>query len=142
MSAENLPQGVIFVLKNVNSQINIDKLNRLHPYYLVYLNENGGLINSHIDPKKILDKFRLLSKGKTEPLNDFCELLNEETSDYRNMDKYSGLLRKSISSVLQTEEEKDILSLFRSGGTTALQNKIKGIEDFKLISFFNRQMTA
>jgi hypothetical protein len=44
-------------------------------------------------------------------------------------------LQKSISSILKTEEEKDILSLFKAGGTTALQSKIKGIEDFKLISF-------
>jgi len=135
VSTENLSPGVIFVLKNINSQINIDKLNRLHPYYLVYLNKNGELINSHIDAKKILDKLRLLCKGRKEPLNDLCEVLSTETSDYRKMDKYSSLLRKSIGTILKTEEEKDILSLFKAGGTTALQNNIKGMEDFKLVSF-------
>ncbi|MGD9929588.1 MAG: helicase-related protein [Mangrovibacterium sp.] len=132
---EFLPQGVIFVLKNVNTQVNINKMNRLHPYYLVYLNNDGELINNHVDAKKILDKFRILCKGKKEPLNQLCEELSAETGDYRNMDKYSALLRRSISSVLQTEEERDVLSLFKAGGTTALQNNIKGIEDFKLISF-------
>ncbi|MDZ7847392.1 MAG: hypothetical protein U5L96_11815 [Owenweeksia sp.] len=38
--------------------------------------------------------------------------------------------------MVQTEEEKEVLSLFKSGGTTAaLQEKVKGIEDFKLVSF-------
>ena len=134
-SAENLPEGVIFVLKNINSQINIDKLNRLHPYYLLYLSKDGTLIYNHIAAKKILDKLRLLCKGQKEPVYDLCELLSIETNEYRKMDAYSGLLRKSISSILETEEEKDVLSLFKSGGTTALTNSIKGIEDFKLISF-------
>ncbi|MBN2745225.1 MAG: DEAD/DEAH box helicase family protein [Bacteroidales bacterium] len=133
-SSESLPRGVIFVLKNVNTQINIDKLNRLHPYYLVYLNESGELINSHVDSKKILDKLRLLCKDKKSPLEFECKVLSAETKDYRKMDKYSRLLRKSINSILKTEEEKDILSLFKSGGTTTHQD-IKGIEDFKLISF-------
>lgn len=134
-STENLPEGVIFVLKNINSQINIDKLNRLHPYYLLYLSKDGTLIHNHIAAKKILDKLRLLCKGIKEPIYDLCGQLNNETNEYRKMDRYSGLLRKSISSILETEEEKDVLSLFKSGGTTALTNSIKGIEDFKLISF-------
>lgn len=134
-SNENLPEGVIFVLKNINSQININKLNRLHPYYLVYLNKTGDLLNSHVAAKKTLDKLRLLCKDKKEPLQPLCDQLNAETNDYRKMDEYSSLLRKSISTILETEEEKDILSLFKAGGTTALTNSIKGIEDFKLISF-------
>lgn len=129
-------RGVIFVLRNVNSQINIDKLNRLHPYYLVYIRQNGEVLLNHIDAKKILDIIRLVSKGKTEPLQLLCEDFSKETNEYKNMSEYSLLLQKSIASILKTEEEKDLLSLFKSGGTTALGEKIKGIEDFKLISFF------
>ena len=57
------------------------------------------------------------------------------TNDYYKMDHYSSLLKKSIHSILQTEEEKTILSLFRSGGTISGKNKFKGMEDFKLITF-------
>jgi hypothetical protein len=131
----NTERGVIFILKNINSQINIDKLNRLHPYYLVFIKESGEIVYNHADAKKTLDCIRLVCKGINEPLVDLCQNFSEETNEYREMDLYSGLLQKSISSILKTEEEKDILSLFKSGGTTALQSKIKGIEDFKLISF-------
>jgi len=130
-----LQRGVIFVLKNINTSVNIDKLNRLHPYYLVYINENGQLVYSHIDAKKNLDVFRMLCKEINQPIKELCEQLGKETRDYREMDIYSDLLKKSIGTILKTEEEKDVLSLFKGGGTTALREKIKGIEDFVLISF-------
>ena len=134
-SSNILQKGVIFVLKNINSSININKLNRLHPYYLVYIDEDGGLIQGHVESKKILDAMRMLSKGKNKPLEDVCKEVSSETDDYHEMDKYSSLLKKSIGTILQKEDEKEILSLFKSGGTTALQERFKGIEDFKLISF-------
>jgi SNF2 family DNA or RNA helicase len=134
-ASDVLPPGAIFVLKNVNTSVNINKLNRLHPFYLVYIKTTGELCLSHVESKKILDAMRLLCKGIKEPLVDLCKLLSEETDEYHNMDAYSVLLKQSISSILQTEEEKEVLSLFKAGGTTALKDKIKGIEDFKLISF-------
>jgi len=134
-SSNILQKGVIFILKNINSSININKLNRLHPYYLVYIDEDGGLIQGHVESKKILDAMRMLSKGHNKPLEDVCKEISSETDDYHEMNKYSSLLKKSIGTILQKEDEKEILSLFKSGGTTALQEKFKGIEDFKLISF-------
>ncbi len=134
-STQFLKPGVIYVLKNVNSEVNINKLNRLHPFYLVYIDLEGKLLFNHIDSKKILDAVRLLCKGINDPIVLLCEQLNTETKEYHDMSSYSDLLRKAIGSILNTEEEKEVLSLFRAGGTTALQDKFKGIEDFKLISF-------
>ena len=130
-----LQKGVIFVLKNINTNVNIDKLNRLHPYYLVYMKEGGELHLGHVDPKKILDAMRNGSKGITEPLDDLCKKIIDETDDYSNMETYSSLLKQSISTILKKEEETELNSLFKAGGTTALREKIKGMEDFKLISF-------
>lgn len=134
-ATERLDPGCIFVLKNINSSVNINKLNRLHPYYLVYMGRGGDLIQGHVDSKKILDVFRSVCKGETEAIEKLCAQLNSETDDYHDMSLYSELLKQSISSVLNKEYEKDINSLFTSGGTTALTEKIKGIEDFKLVSF-------
>jgi hypothetical protein len=134
-ASENLPQGVIFVLKNVNESVNIDKLNRLHPYYLAYIKESGELYLKHVESKKILDAIRAVCNGKSLPITELCEEIIYETNDYNKMDKYSTLLKQSIHSVLQTEDEKTVLSLFKLGGTATTKNKFKGIEDFKLISF-------
>ena len=134
-STSSQASGVIYVLKNVNSAINIDKINRLHPYYLVYVSSSGEVLLTHIESKKILDMFRVLCKGKNQPYFDLSKELSDETDEYHNMSEFSHFLKTSISSILNTEEEKDILSLFKSGGTTALKDKLKGVEDFKLISF-------
>jgi superfamily II DNA or RNA helicase len=134
-ASEVLEPGVVFVLKNVNTSVNINKLNRLHPYYLVYIKKSGDLYLNHVEAKKTLDAIRMLCKGQDEPLRDLCKMVSEETDEYHEMNDYSQLLKQSISSILETEEEKEVLSLFKSGGTTALKDKIKGIEDFKLISF-------
>lgn len=131
----DLPSGVIYILKNVNTSVNINKLNRLHPYYMIYVKDDGEPFLHHIESKKILDAIRMLCKGKTEPIVQLCRKISKETNDYHNMERYSGLLKKSIGSILDTEEKKEVQSLFKSGGTTALKEKLKGIEDFKLISF-------
>jgi hypothetical protein len=130
-----LESGVIFVLKNVNEDVNIDKLNRLHPYYLVYMKNTGEVYINHVESKKILDAIRILCKGKTAPIESCCKAIIDETDDYSNMESYSGLLKKSIASILKTEEEKEVKSLFKAGGTLSFKEKFKGIEDFCLISF-------
>jgi SNF2 family DNA or RNA helicase len=134
-SVPELPPGIIYVLKNINKTINIDKQNRLHPFYMVYIDENGEVICDHLSPKKLLDEMCRLCQNRIEPYRELCGLFNLETKDGRDMSNYSKLLQGAIQSIVRTKEEKDIDSLFRQGGTTALDNNIKGIEDFELIAF-------
>lgn len=132
---KGLVPGVIFILRNLNNEININSQNRLHPFYLVYLDETGNILINHLEAKKTLDCLRALCKGKPEPLINACNLFNAETGDGRNMGKYSGLLEDTIRSIIDVKEESDLDSLFSSGGTSALVNTFKGLEDFELVSF-------
>ena len=134
-SSEECPPGVIYVLRNVNESINIDKQNRLHPFYMVYLQDDGSVLCHHLAPKKLLDTMRLLCKGKSEPLQELCREFNKETRDGKKMDHYSELLGEAIDSIINKKKESDIDSLFRSGGTTALENVVSGLNDFELICF-------
>jgi SNF2 family DNA or RNA helicase len=134
-SSDSFAPGVLFVLRNINEGVNIEKLNRLHPYYLVYLSEDGECIINHIDAKKNLDALRRLCKGYKQPHETLCKALNQSTGGYSRMGKYSSLLQEAISTILNVEEEKDALSIFRPGGTTALAGGVKGMEDFSLVSF-------
>ena len=130
-----IEKGTIFVLKNINSNINIKNSNQLHPFYIVYIKENDEILSNHLNVKNTLDLLRYISKGKKEPIKEAYEKFNDETNDGNDMAKYSGLLNKSIESIINVKEETDIDSLFRRGGTTMLQNDIKGLEDFELIAF-------
>lgn len=127
--------GVIYVLKNRNNAVNIDKKNLLHPFYMVYLSDDGEVICDHLHPKKLLDTLRLLCKDKKEYDRNLCALLSKETSDGRHMEHYSDLLQKAIDSMVRIKEESDIDSLFSLGETTALTNEIKGLDNFELITF-------
>ncbi len=129
------PAGVIYVLKNINSNVNIDKQNRLHPFYLVYIKDNGEVFVDHLNPKSLLDKMRLLCKDKDAPIKELVSGFNSETENGKKMDKYSELLSDSIRSIMTIKDEKDVASLFKAGGTTALTNQISGLDDFELINF-------
>lgn len=134
-SSVELPQGVIFVLKNVNNSVNIDNQNRIHPFYMVYIGMDGEIICDYLNPKQLLDDIRLLCRGKQEPIVELCQKFNEETNDGKDMQELSNLLRETIHSIIDTKESSDIDSLFTSGGTSALISVVSGLDDFELISF-------
>lgn len=130
-----VPKGSIFVLKNINSNVNIENTNQLHPFYIVYISEEGQIVSNHLNVKNTLDLLRYISKGNKEPIKEAYEYFNEITNDGNDMDIYSELLNQSIESIISVKEESDIDSLFRRGGTTMLKNDITGLEDFELIAF-------
>ena len=134
-SASGIDKGVIYILKNINNSINIDNMNQLHPFYLVYIKEDGTITSNHLNVKNTLDILKSISKGHKEPIKEAYNKFNDKTDDGKNMSSYSELLNRSIDSIITIKEENDLDSLFRSGGTTMLQNDIKGLEDFELISF-------
>jgi hypothetical protein len=127
--------GVIFILKNVNAKVNIESKNRLHQFYLVYISNDGEIISNHLEPKQTLDILRHISKGRTEPDMAACRAFNNDTNDGKNMEQISTLLEKSIASIIDVTEQSDIDSFFGDGETTALTNKISGLDDFELICF-------
>ena len=131
----DMPSGVIYILKNINPDTNINNTNRLHPFYMVYLKDNGEIVCNHLQPKDLLDKLRLACKGKSVVDKGICQRFNKKTKDGRDMRQYSKLLGDAISSIINVKEESDIDSLFSDGGTTVLENEIKGLNDFELICF-------
>lgn len=134
-SAQDAPSGVIFVLKNRNNEINIDRKNRLHPFYMVYISKDSEVIVDHLDPKDLLDRMRHLCRGKSEPLLELCRKFNAETRDGQRMGTYSRLLGDAISSLIKVKESTDLFS-FLDGDTGSLfGNEVRGLDDFELICF-------
>ena len=134
-SDETTPPGVIYVLKNVSNGINIDNQNRLHPFYMVYIADDGEIICNYLQPKNLLDLMRKVCKQNSEPDTELCRQFNIETKDGRDMGKYSKLLEGAISSIINVKEESDFESLFSSGESSYLKNTISGLDDFELICF-------
>ena len=127
--------GIVFVLRNVNQGVNIQGRNQLHPFYLVYVGEDGAVLHGHLSPKEVLDNMRLLCRGKSEPDLDLCRSYNRETRNGRDMRAASRLLGAAISSIIDSKAETDIDSFFSGGTTSFLEDDVQGLDDFELVCF-------
>lgn len=132
---KELKSGVIYILKNVSNTININNQNRLHPFYMVYITDDGEVICNYLQPKSLLDLMRKLGKQNPEPNSELCKIFNQETQDGKNMGKYSKLLEETIYSIIDVKDESDFESLFSAGESSYMKNTISGLDDFELICF-------
>ncbi len=130
-----LRPGVLFALRNVNADETINRGNRLHPHYLVYLDNDGNVIADHTEVKHLLDLIRAGCRVYEEPVAEVCRIFNAATHEGADMDHYSDLLTAAIRSMIDVTEERDLDSLFSAGHTTALTQTIGGLDDFELIAF-------
>ena len=133
--AKGLVPGVIFALRNRHHGVNVERQNRLHPYYLIYMADSGEVAINHLQAKPLLDSIRAVCKGRDVADVQTCQYFNRVTQDGRDMRHYSGLLDQAINAMVVVKEQSDIDSLFSGGPTTALRNEIAGLDQFELINF-------
>ncbi len=134
-ATSDTPPGVVFVLKNRNNSVNIDRKNRLHPFYMVYISQDSEVLVNHLEPKDLLDRLRMLCKGKSEPIMELCRKFNGETRDGHRMGTYSRLLGDAIASIVKVKEQSDLFSFFEGDPNALFGNQVKGLDDFELICF-------
>ena len=134
-SNEDCPPGVIFVLKNRKGG-EVDRRNRMHPFYLVYVQENGEIAYGYMQPRQVLESLQMLCKGKNEPDAGLCRQVAQATKNWTNMQPYTDLLSKAAASAVKQKAESEFDSLFSMGGTTALKGELSDLDDFELISYF------
>jgi len=132
---EQTPPGTIFVLKNRSAGVNIDHKNQLHPFYMVYIKDDGEVVVDHLHPKDLLDKMRLICKPVSKPDLQLCKDFNKETRDGLRMGKYSDLLSNAIESIVTKKEESDMDSFLDGFVGELFEEKISGLDDFELICF-------
>ena len=134
-SSDVVEPGVMYVLKNRNNGVNIDRSNLLHPFYMVYISHTGTVICDHLSPKKLLDTMRYACKDKTEPDKALCRQFNKETRDGKHMRHYSDLLQKAIESIITVKEESEVDDFLSGVQGNLFSGEIKGLDDFELICF-------
>ena len=129
------PAGTIFVLKNRTAGVNIDHKNQLHPFYMVYMRDDGEVMVDHLHPKDLLDKMRLICKPMSKPDVTLCREFNKETRDGLRMAKYSDLLSKAINSIISVKEQSDVDSFLEGFAGELFEEHYAGLDDFELICF-------
>lgn len=134
-NTEEANGGVIFCLRQINTDIKPSEHNPLNPYFLVYIDDNGEVMYNFIQSKKILDLYKKVCSGNSKLCEELIKKFNHETDDARDMNKFANHLEKVVENIVGKEEEKGIDSLFSFGATTLSCNAAQNMDDFELISF-------
>lgn len=132
---EGLQPGVIFCLRSESAKVKADSTNALAPYYLVWVSESGEVLMNFTKAKKILDFFKKLSLGRSQPDGGAVARFNIATSDATDMSKYQALLAKAVAAITGKAEEKGVESLFQRGGTVLSKESFQGMDDFEVVSY-------
>lgn len=127
--------GILFVLRNVNDAVNIQGRNQLHPFYLVYVKDDGEILYTHLDAKSNLDAMRALCKGKATYDQQLCDAYNRSTRNGKNMRHASDLLKAAVSGIVEQREQSMQDAFLSSGLGTFLEPTVEGLNDFELICF-------
>ncbi len=135
VNIEDLPEGVIFCLKQRKKNKKEEHHNPIDPYFLTYVSSEGELVLSFTQSKKILDVYQKLSSSETEVFVDLVNDFKKETKQGKDMSDYVELLESAVKEIVGKNEEKGIASLFTAGGTASLNEEIRSLDDFEVISY-------
>ena len=127
--------GVIFCLKQTKYTEKEKNSSSIHPYYLVYIKDNGEILVKYSNPKQVLDLYKGLCADNQSVLEGLVAEFNEETNHATDMSHYTSLLEKVVNDIKGIVEKQGLASLFGKGTSTLLTDKVEGINDFELISF-------
>ncbi len=134
---QTIKPGAIYCLKQRIDASGNEAVNPLQPYFLVYIRDDGEVRYNFTSPKQVLEIFRAVSQGKTEPFADLCELFDTHTKHGEDMSQYSVLLDKAVSAIAAQFGRKSVGNLFagRGGKLVSSQTAIKATTDFDLITW-------
>ena len=93
-----LEKGVIFFLRHQNASTDNQRktASPIHPFYTVYIRNNGDIRYGCGNTRQALDLFESAAVGKTQPLQDLCIQFDIETHNGENMGRYNELLKTVI----------------------------------------------
>lgn len=136
-ASEVVRPGVIFCLRQLGDSTGNEKVNPLQPFFLVYVRNDRTVRYNFTHPKQILDIYRMLCAGKNEPIQELCDLFNEETNNGLETSKYAGLLAESIKSITSAFRRKNLgmLTESRNASIIPLEKQIDGANKFELITW-------
>ena len=114
-----------------------ESINPLHPYFLVYVLDDGNVRFGFAHPKQILDIYRILCSGKAEAYSQLCNLFDQETNHGNAMAAYDTLLQKAVNSLAATFRKRAASGLQSSRGFVLpnAQEQIHKKTDLELVTW-------
>ncbi|HQB41847.1 MAG TPA: helicase-related protein [Candidatus Cloacimonadota bacterium] len=129
--------GIIFCLRQISDDKENKKQNPFSPYYLVYVREDGTVRFNYANAKQILRIYKLLCSEIEKPIEELCQIFDQETENGTKIDKQSELLKKSITDIVNLYQDKNKTSLNDSRDfiLPLIENQLNESKDFELITW-------
>ena len=133
---KELQPGVVFCLKQIRSPKERTP-NRLQPYFLVYVRDDGTVRYSFQNAKEILALFGAVARGRDRELRDLADAFESETDHGQEMAKYDRMVKAALSSIVRPFRKKMLTGLTRSRGAkiSKRSEQPKSGEDFELVTW-------
>ena len=128
--------GVIFCLRQQAGQRS-SEINPLHPYYLVYVRDDGEVRLGFAQPRQILEIYRVVCAEQATPYEDLCRLFDQRTQDGADMGHYSHLLERAVQSLTRTFQRRMALNMLagRGGQLLPQEEQVDEESDFELVTW-------
>lgn len=129
--------GVVYCLRQKGSGQDLETINPLQPFFLVYVRDDKTVRYSFAQPKQILDVYRLLCGERARAVEELCNLFDRETDRGRDMTHYNTLLTSAVRSIERTFKKRAVAQLQSGRGATlpTRQQQVHEQTDFELISW-------
>ena len=136
----NIKPGVIFCLRKPGETGNDnegDKLNPIHPYYLLHISDEGEVSIGFTNPKRILERLSTLCVEKTNPDSGLCDWFNEETDNGSDMTVYKMMLDTALGSIREEYNRKvnDQLDADANALLPTVNSQITEKTEFELVTW-------
>jgi hypothetical protein len=134
---EIIKPGVVYCLKQKGDTEGNEEVNPLQPYFLVYIRDDGTVRFNYTNAKQILEIYRLLCQGKTEPYQELCNLFDTETKNGEEMDKYTALLERAVGEIARVFQFRSNLKLTTDRGALLIpkSKQANSIDKFELVTW-------
>ncbi|MBI3734119.1 MAG: ATP-dependent helicase [Chloroflexi bacterium] len=128
--------GVIFCLRQKGETGENTVVNPLQPHFLVYV-RGDDIAYTFAQPKQILEIYRQLCEGKTQPLDALCEQFDTQTQNGADMSAYDALLRKAVTAITKTFRKRNLnaLQAGRGGVLAPRSQQVTETSDFELVTW-------
>mgnify|MGYP005848902305 CR=1 FL=1 len=134
-AAEDMPPGVIFLLRSEKEAAGQQSAHPLAPHYMVHVGDDGAVVLPYTATKKILDRLKRATMGRDLPNADACARFDKQTRHGEDTRKLQDQLAEAIRSIVGKTEERAVASLFNPEGTHALQGEFHGSDDFEVVAY-------
>ena len=135
--------GVIFCLKQ-KATVTQKTPNRLQPYYLAYIRNDGTVRFTFRQAKQVLALFQAVAGGADQAVSALEDAFDAETRQGKDMAKYEGLLEKTLRSIAGTfgDAQQQALGQDRDAKLAPAAEQPKHGADFELVTWIVLAMPA